>query len=285
MYEGRFRVRPDGFRLADRPTDETGDHDKKSAQKKLEADVEELSALQDRFYAHDRYALLVVIQAMDAAGKDGTIKHVLSGLNPSGCEVSVFKSPSAEELDHDFLWRCMKRMPERGRIGIFNRSYYEEVLVVRVRPEILRAQKLPTEKVTEGIWQERFADINHVEHYLWRNGTRILKFFLHVSKEEQRKRLLDRARDPDKNWKLSLADVKEREHWDAYQIAYEDALRSTSTDWAPWYVVPADTKWFARLAVADILVSALREIDPRYPEPSPSQKADVVRIREILERG
>jgi len=240
--------------------------DKDRAKEALQAGVQALAELQDKLYAQDRWSILLVFQAMDAAGKDGTIKHVMSGVNPQGCQVSSFKAPTSEDLDHDFLWRCQKRLPERGRIGIFNRSYYEETLVVRVHPEILAGQKLPKRCVTKHIWDERFHDIRSFEQYLVRNGTIILKFFLHVSKEEQQKRFLERIELPEKNWKFSSADIKERGFWDKYQEAYEDAIRKTATKAAPWYVVPADNKWFTRMVVAAAVIDAMASLDLHYPK-------------------
>jgi PPK2 family polyphosphate:nucleotide phosphotransferase len=239
--------------------------DKPKAQQALEAGVELLAKLQDKLYAQDRWAVLIIFQAMDAAGKDGAIKHVMSGVNPQGCEVSSFKSPSAEELDHDFLWRCAKRVPERGRIGIFNRSYYEETLVVRVHQNYLEGQKLPLDVKTKDLWKRRYQDITSFERYLSHNGVLVLKFFLHVSKEEQRQRFLARIDDPGKNWKFSLGDVREREHWDEYMDAYEDTIRHTASKHAPWYVVPADNKWFTRLVVASAIVTNLNALDLDYP--------------------
>jgi PPK2 family polyphosphate:nucleotide phosphotransferase len=220
---------------------------------------------------------------MDAAGKDGVIKHVMSGVNPQGCQVYSFKAPSAEELDHDFLWRTSRCLPERGRIGVFNRSHYEEVLVVRVHPEILSGEKLPAPLVTDRIWKERYQDICSFERYVARNGTVIRKFFLNVSKEEQKKRFLSRLDQPEKNWKFSVNDVKERQHWDEYMKAYEDALEATSTDEAPWYVIPADHKWFTRLAVADVIVEALEGLDLRYPKVSEAKREELERARALLE--
>lgn len=220
---------------------------------------------------------------MDAAGKDGTIKHVMSGVNPQGCQVFSFKAPSAEELDHDFLWRTTKSLPERGRIGIFNRSYYEEVLVVRVHPEILGKQKLPPELVTKKIWKERHEDIAAFEKYLSRNGVAVVKFFLHVSRKEQKKRFLERLDRPEKNWKFSLADAEERKHWDAYMEAYEDAIRATAAPWAPWYVVPADAKWFTRLVVASAVIDAMEKMDLAYPEVDEAKKAELAKARAALE--
>jgi PPK2 family polyphosphate:nucleotide phosphotransferase len=230
---------------------------KEDAADKLTKDIERLAELQDVLYAQDTRSLLLIVQAMDAAGKDGVIKHVMSGVNPQGCQVVSFKSPSAEELDHDYLWRCAKQVPERGRIGIFNRSYYEEVLVVRVHPEILAGERIPADKKGKGIWKDRYEQINNFEKYLADNGTTILKFFLHVSKKEQKKRFLERIDTPEKNWKFSAADIRERQHWDEYMKAYEEALSATSTPWAPWYVVPSDKKWFTRTLVADVIVQAL----------------------------
>jgi len=256
----------------------------------LEASVAGLAAAQELFYASNTYSALVVIQAMDAAGKDGLIKHVMSGLNPQGCQVYAFKQPSDEELDHTFLWRCMKVVPERGRIGIFNRSYYEEALVVRVHPELLGYQRLPAlAKLKPGtdpgdaFWQERYDDINAFERHLTRNGTVVLKFFLHVSKEEQRRRFLDRLKTPGKQWKFSAADLPERARWDDYMRAYEATLSATSTEWAPWHVIPADHKWMARSLVAGILTSAIEGLDLHMPEPSKDQKAALEEARRQLE--
>ena len=239
--------------------------DKAKAEQALEAGVKLLAELQDKLYAQDRWAVLIIFQAMDAAGKDGAIKHVMSGVNPQGCEVSSFKAPSAEELDHDFLWRCAKRVPERGRIGIFNRSYYEETLVVRVHQNFLDGQKLPPGVKTKDLWKRRYQDITNFERYLAHNGVIVLKFFLHVSKEEQRQRFLARIDDAGKNWKFSLNDVREREHWDEYMDAYEDTIRHTASKHAPWYVVPADNKWFTRLVVASAIVTNLNALDLDYP--------------------
>jgi len=258
--------------------------DKPRAKEALAAGVETLAALQDMLYAQDRWAVLLIFQAMDAAGKDGAIKHVMSGVNPQGCEVYSFKSPTSEELDHDYLWRCMKALPERGRIGIFNRSYYEETLVVRVHPEYLAAQKLPPALVTKRIWDERFQDIRAVERYLSRNGVLVRKFFLHVSREEQRRRFLERIDNPEKNWKFSSADAKEREHWDAYMAAYEDMIRNTSTADAPWYVVPADNKWFTRVVVAAAVIDALASLDLAYPEVGEAKLKELAATRKLLTR-
>ena len=249
----------------------------------LHEHVEQLSELQSRLYAHDRYALLLIFQAMDAAGKDGAIKHVMSGINPQGCQVYSFKHPSAQDLDHDFLWRTTTCLPERGRIGIFNRSYYEEVLIVRVHPEILLAQRLPDEVMDEKtIWKRRYRSINHLESHLYRNGTRVVKVFLHLSKEEQRKRFLKRIDQPDKNWKFSEADVQERRLWDSYMEAYEDCFEATSTKHAPWYIVPADEKDNARLIISQIVLDALADLNPSYPEPSAEQRRQLQELRKQL---
>jgi PPK2 family polyphosphate:nucleotide phosphotransferase len=273
------------FRLEDVDPADTlryGAEDKGRAKKALATGVEALAALQDVLYAQDRRALLLIFQAMDAAGKDGAIKHVMSGVNPQGCQVFAFKAPSAEELDHDYLWRCTRRLPERGRIGIFNRSYYEEVLVVRVHRELLAKQKLPEELITKDIFDERYEDIRDFERYLTRNGIVIRKFFLHVSKGEQRKRFLERLDTPEKQWKFSAADLAERGRWDEYQEAYEAMVRNTATDHAPWYVVPADHKWFTRLVVAGAVIDALASMDLRYPEVGKAQMKDLQAARETL---
>ena len=252
-------------------------------EKLLERHVEELSSLQHLHYASSRYALLLIFQGMDAAGKDGAIRHVMSGVNPQGCEVFSFKQPSAEELEHDFLWRTTCRLPERGRIGIFNRSYYEEVLVVRVHPEILRSQGLPEELRDEkSIWKERYRSIVDLEDHLYRNGTRIVKIFLHLSKNEQRKRFLERIDEPDKNWKFSLADIHERKYWKQYMKAYEECLSATSTHHAPWYVVPADDKENARLIVSQIVLDALDELKMAYPKTTAKRRRELKSIRKLL---
>jgi len=261
--------------------------DKEKAKETLERSVELLAELQDELYAHDRWAVLLIFQAMDAAGKDGAIKHVLSGVNPQGCEVTSFKAPSAEELGHDFLWRCAKRLPERGRIGVFNRSYYEETLVVRVHPEYLESQKLPdlhAKKRTKdrNFWKQRFDNINNFERYLTNNGTVILKFFLHVSKEEQAQRFLARIDDPAKNWKFSMKDVKEREHWNEYMRAYEQTVQHTATKHSPWYIVPADTKWFTRLVVASAIVQRLSALDLSYPKLGKDELSELKTARQAL---
>lgn len=252
------------------------------AQEALSCGVELLKKLQDKLYAQDRWSVLIIFQAMDAAGKDSAIKHVMSGVNPQGCEVTPFKAPSAEELDHDFLWRCAKRLPERGRIGIFNRSYYEETLVVRVHQEYLAAQKLPPEVKTKDLWQQRFQNISNFERYLTYNGVVILKFFLHVSKEEQAERFLKRIEDPAKNWKFSMNDVREREHWDEYMEAYEDTVRNTASKHAPWYVVPADHKWFTRLVVAAAIVEKLNSLDLAYPTLGKAELKELETARQAL---
>ena len=269
-FASPFRITDGGeFRLKDiDPGDTLGydSEDKPRAKEALASGVEALAALQDMLYAQDRWGMLVIFQAMDAAGKDGAIKHVMSGLNPQGCQVYSFKAPSAEDLDHDFMWRCMKCVPERGRIGIFNRSYYEETLVVRVHPEFLEGQKLPKSLVTKDIWEDRFKDIRSIERYLSNNGYLIRKFFLHVSKKEQKRRFLERIENPEKNWKFSANDAKEREFWDDYMKAYEEMIQNTATKDAPWFVVPADNKWFTRVVVAAALIDALHSLDLHYPE-------------------
>ena len=258
-----------GFRLKDIDPNDTLDlteEAKPRAQEALALGVDVLAELQDKLYAQDRWSVLLIFQAMDAAGKDGAIKHVMSGVNPQGCQVTSFKAPTSEELDHDYMWRCMKNLPERGRIGIFNRSYYEEVLVVKVHPEYLGAQKLPPSLVGKHVWDERYEDIRNFERYLARNGTVVRKFFLHVSREEQKKRFLERIDEPEKNWKFSAADVKERGHWNAYMDAYEAMIRETATPECPWYVVPADNKWFTRIVVAAAIVDALASLGLHYPK-------------------
>ena len=256
---------------------------KEHAQKWLEEGVARLSKLQGLLYAQNQWALLLIFQAMDAAGKDSTIAHVMSGVNPQGCQVFSFKVPSDEELNHDFLWRTAKCLPERGRIGIFNRSYYEEVLVVRVHPELLARQKLPSSLSTKHIWRERFEDINAFERHLVCNGTVICKFFLHLSKKEQRQRLLSRLEEPEKNWKFSLADLKERKNWDDYMDAYEQAIRHTANKESPWYVVPADHKWFSRLVVAEVIVDTLERLALKYPEVDPVKRQELAQVRKILQ--
>jgi PPK2 family polyphosphate:nucleotide phosphotransferase len=275
------------FRLKDTSPGDTGDltaEDKPEAKEALAAGLELLTSLQERLYAQDRWAVLLIFQAMDAAGKDSAIKHVMSGVNPQGCQVHAFKAPSAEELDHDYLWRCLRNLPERGRIGIFNRSYYEEVLVVRVHKELLEGQKLPPSLVTRSIWDDRYEDIRNVERYLGRNGILIRKFFLHVSKKEQKKRFLERLDNPDKNWKFALGDVVERGHWEDYEEAYEDMIRATATKDAPWYVVPADSKWFTRVVVAAAIIDALGSLDLKFPEVDDDKKKELAAARIALEQ-
>ena len=266
-------------------TDFTGDYtDKKAAVEDLRENVQRLRQLQDVFYEHDAYSLLIVFQAMDAAGKDGAIEHVMSGVNPQGVSVVSFKQPSDEERGHDYLWRCQRHLPERGKIGIFNRSHYEEVLVVRVHSEILQGSQLPVEvKNDKDIWKKRFEHIRDWEQHLTENGTHILKFFLNVSKDEQKQRFLDRINEPDKNWKFAMGDVKERAHWDEYMKAYEEALSATSTKAAPWYVIPADKKWFTRLAVSEIIVKKLESMDLHYPVVTDEHKTELAGAKELLE--
>lgn len=280
----RYRIAEDKqFRLDDiRPGDTWKLKSKDQAQEWLEEGVARLSELQETLYAQDQWALLLIFQAMDAAGKDGTIKHVMSGVNPQGCQVTSFKAPSAEEMDHDFMWRTTRRLPERGRIGIFNRSYYEEVLVVRVHPELLAGQKLPPSLVTKDIWHERYQDINAFESYLTRNGVILRKFFLHVSKAEQRERFLSRLEQPQKRWKFSLDDIRERRKWGSYMRAYEQMIRHTATDCAPWYVVPADHKWFTRLVVAEVIVEALESLELSYPKVSRARQKELAAVRTAL---
>jgi PPK2 family polyphosphate:nucleotide phosphotransferase len=273
------------FRLKDHDPGDTGglkSEFKGEAKEMLARGVEWLTEAQEKLYAQNQWGVLLAFQAMDAAGKDSTIKHVMSGVNPQGVEVTSFKSPSAEEMDHDYLWRCYKALPERGRIGIFNRSYYEEVLVVRVHPEFLAKQQLPPRLVTKGIWQQRFDEIAGFERYLARNGFLVLKFFLHVSRDEQKKRFLERLDEPEKNWKFSAADVKERGFFGKYMDAYEDAIRHTASSHAPWYVVPADNKWFTRLVVAGAIVDALDRLGLHYPKVSAAQRAELAKSRELL---
>jgi PPK2 family polyphosphate:nucleotide phosphotransferase len=273
------------FRLKDVDPGDTGDlgnEDKPRAKEMLQAGVEALTELQDKLYAQDRWSLLLVFQAMDAAGKDGAIKHVMSGVNPQGCQVVSFKSPSSEELDHDYLWRCNRNLPERGRIGIFNRSYYEEVLVLRVHRDLLERQKLPPERITKDIWNERYRDIRAYERYLSANGVIVRKFFLYVSRAEQKRRFLERIDEPEKNWKLSSADVRERGYWDDYMRAYEDAIRETATPECPWYVVPADNKWFTRIVVASAIIQTLASLDLKYPRLGKAQLAELKQARALL---
>ena len=277
-----------GFRLKDVDPADTGNatsEDKPRAKELLETGIQALAELQDVLYAQDRWSVLLIFQAMDAAGKDGAIKHVMSGVNPQGCQVYSFKSPSAEDLNHDYLWRCIKCLPERGRIGIFNRSYYEETLVVRVHPELLAKQKIPQQLITKNIWEERYHDIRHFERYLTRNGVVVRKFFLYVSREEQKKRFLERIDNPAKNWKFSSADSRERGFWKKYMEAYEDMIRNTATDFAPWYVVPADNKWYTRVVVAAAVIDALASLDLRYPEVTEAQLKELAAAKKALIAG
>jgi PPK2 family polyphosphate:nucleotide phosphotransferase len=285
MNQNHFLVKPGKrVRLADfDPAYTANFKSRKEATAKLERDIGRLRKYQDTLYAQDTHALLVIFQAMDAAGKDGTIEHVMSGINPQGTQVYSFKSPSAEELDHDYLWRCHKAIPERGRIGIFNRSYYEEVLIVRVHPEILHSQRLSPDSL-KGIWKKRFQQINCFERYLVENGIQVLKFFLNVSREEQKRRFLARIEQPEKNWKFSLSDAKERTYWDDYMKAYEEAFKHTSTRWAPWHVIPADNKWFTHVAVADLIIAKLKSLKLSYPRVSEQHKQELLRAKEALEK-
>lgn len=282
-YIAPFRYDGSGeFHLKSHKTDAKGDLDKEKATKVIEANRARISEFQEKLYAQDRWSLLLIFQGMDAAGKDSAIKSVFEGVNPQGCEVTSFKAPSTKELDHDFLWRSMIALPERGRIGIFNRSYYEECLVVRVHPEILAKQKIPPQLVTKDIWKERFEDISAMERYLARNGTVILKFFMNVSKEEQRERFLERLQDPAKNWKFSLADIGERKLWAKYQAAYQDMIRHTASRAAPWIVVPADHKWFARVVIGSTIVSALERLDLHFPKVDKADRSEFKQVREAL---
>ena len=274
------------FRLNDYdPTDTNGVKSKRHAQAILDRRVGLLSDMQEKLYAQDRWALLVVLQGLDAAGKDGVIKHVMSGVNPQGCSVSAFKAPSDEDLNHDYLWRSHKSVPERGKIGIFNRSYYEEVLIVRVHADLLKTQKLPARMVTKHIWDERYEDLNAYERYLTRNAVVVRKFFLHLSKEEQKKRLLERLDDPKKSWKFSMADVQERGFWKNYQEAYEEMIRRTATKHSPWYVVPADNKWFTRLVVASVIIEALDALDLAFPIVDKAKRRELKTVRKSLLRS
>ena len=277
-----------GFSLKDvDPADTLGikSEDKLEAGQALHQGVEEISRLQEMLYAQDSWGVLLIFQAMDAAGKDGTIKHVLSGVNPQGCDVHSFKAPSSEDLDHDFLWRSSKHLPERGRLGIFNRSYYEETLVVRVHPELLEKQKLPPQLVGKHIWKERFEDIRHFERYLDRNGIVVRKFFLHLSKKEQRRRFLDRLENSEKHWKFSSADTRERERWDDYMEAYEDTIRHTATEEAPWFVVPADNKWFTRLVVSSVVIDTLSSLHLKFPEVDQARLKELAATRAALSKN
>jgi len=273
------------FRLKDIDPGDTGPlgaEDKPRAKEALQTGIQALAGLQDMLYAQDRWSVLLIFQAMDAAGKDGAIKHVMSGINPQGCQVASFKAPSAEELDHDYMWRCMKHMPERGRIGIFNRSYYEEVLVVRVHEDFLQKQKLPPELITKDIWDDRYRDIRSYERYLSNNGTIVRKFFLHVSRKEQKKRFMERIETPEKNWKFSASDAQERGHWKEYMEAYQEMIRHTATDHSPWYVVPADNKWFTRVVVAAAVIDALGSLNLEYPKVGKEQLAELEAAKAVL---
>jgi len=271
------------FRLKDFDPGDTGKiHSKEHAEQLLTAGIAAMAELQSKLYAQDNWGVLLIFQAMDAAGKDGAIKHVMSGVNPQGVQVYSFKTPSSEELNHDCLWRTMQRVPERGRIGIFNRSYYEEVLVVRVHPELLKNERIPPALVTKNIWQERFQDIHSFERYLWRNGIVIRKFFLNLSKKEQKRRFLERLDHPEKNWKFSSADVRERGYWKDYMKAYEDMIVNTACDYAPWYVIPADNKWFTRLAVAAAIVETLEDLKLAYPEVDAEKRKELQAARGLL---
>jgi PPK2 family polyphosphate:nucleotide phosphotransferase len=288
MDYDRIRIKPgSSIDLKDYDTAYTGDFkDKSDAKEKLKSDIEKLSDLQYKLYASNEYSLLIIFQALDAAGKDGTIKHVMTGVNPQGCEVTSFKEPTPEELEHDFLWRCYRRLPRKGEIGIFNRSYYEEVLVTRVHPELILKQRIPSvdslENINDDFWQSRYKQINRFEKHLSENGVRIIKFFLHVSKEEQKERFLKRIDDPDKNWKFSMDDIHERKFWKDYQRAYEDAISNTSTEFAPWYIIPADHKWFMRTAVGDIIVKTLESLELKMPELNDDAKADLQKAKDML---
>lgn len=286
MKTEKFLVREGSkLDLNDHPTDYSGDyHDKDEAVEDLQKNVKRMAELQDILYAQDVYSLLVIFQAMDAAGKDGAIEHVMSGVNPQGCHVVSFKQPSSEELDHDYLWRCQKALPERGKIGIFNRSHYEEVLVVRVHSGILQGQQLPANiKADKDVWKKRFKHIRDWEDHLYENGVHVIKFFLNVSRDEQKKRFLERIDQPEKNWKFSMGDVKERALWDDYMKCYEEAMEATSTEKSPWYVIPADKKWFTRLAVSEVIVRKLESLDLHYPVLSEEHKLELVEAKKMLE--
>lgn len=286
MKIDRFRIAENSkVDLKDHPTDFTGNYtDKKEAVEDLEKNVGRLRELQDVLYAQDVYSLLIIFQAMDAAGKDGAIEHVMSGVNPQGCHVVSFKQPSSEEMDHDYLWRCQKALPERGKIGIFNRSHYEEVLVVRVHGGTLQGSQLPANaKADKDIWKKRFKHIRDWEDHLYENGIHVIKFFLNVSKDEQKARFLSRIEEPEKNWKFSLGDVKQRKFWDDYMQAYTDAISATSTEKSPWYVIPADKKWFTRLAVSEVIVQKLESLDLHYPVVTDDHRAEIAEAKRLLE--
>jgi len=284
-YITPFRYDGSGkFHLKDYKTNEKGDLDKEKAQEILDANKKRMIEFQEKLYAQDRWSVLIVLQAMDAAGKDSAIKAIFEGINPQGCEVHAFKAPSTKELDHDFLWRHAIALPERGHIGIFNRSHYEECLITRVHPEILAKEKLPQKLVTKNIWKERFEDISAFERYLSRNGTVVLKFFLNLSKDEQRQRFLDRLEDPAKQWKFSMDDIKERALWPRYQAVYQDIVRHTATSHAPWYVVPADHKWFARVVIGSVINAALEKLDLRFPRADKASLEEFKEVRKALEK-
>ncbi len=286
MKTDKFRIiEGSKVNLKNHPTGFTGEYtDKMAAVTDLEKNVRRLAALQDRLYAHDVYSLLIIFQAMDAAGKDGAIEHVMSGVNPQGCHVVSFKQPSSDDLDHDFLWRCQRNLPERGKIGIFNRSHYEEVLVVRVHPQILQGQQLPPEtKTDKAVWKKRFKHIRDWEDHLTENGTHVLKFFLNVSKAEQKVRFMSRIDEKEKNWKFSKADVRERGHWDDYMKAYTEAIQATSTEKSPWFIIPADKKWFTRLAVSEVIVKKMESLDLHYPIVTEEHKAHLLEAKKLLE--
>jgi PPK2 family polyphosphate:nucleotide phosphotransferase len=284
-FARRFLVEPDSKLKIEKdfdPGDTCGYDEPENAKEILEDGVELLADYQERLYAENARTLLVVLQALDAAGKDSTIEHVMSGINPTGCQVTSFKAPSAGELEHDYLWRCVKALPARGNIGIFNRSHYEEVLVVRVHPQFLDAQRLPPASLGKGLWAQRFRQINDFERHLVENGTEIVKIYLHISKEEQRQRQLKRIDRPEKNWKFNPGDIEERRYWDDYLAAYEEVFENTSTRWAPWYVVPGNHKWFARIAVAAIIAQKLMEMDPQFPSVSDAQRQEMLACRQVL---
>lgn len=282
MMSDQFRVKPGKeIQLSKLSASDSLSYKKDETEKLLEQNIKKMNELQGKLYAHNKYSLLIIFQAMDAAGKDSTIKKVMSGLNPQGTEVYSFKQPSAEELDHDYLWRIHKALPERGRIGIFNRSHYEEVLVVRVH-NYLKSQKIPQELIGKNIWQKRFEQINNFEKYLYENGTVIIKFFLHVSKDEQKKRFIERIDDPAKNWKFSMADIEERRYWNEYQRCFEDAINATSKKFSPWYIIPADKKWFSRFAVSEIIVEAMKNLKLDYPQLSEEQIKELQNCKTML---
>jgi PPK2 family polyphosphate:nucleotide phosphotransferase len=279
----KFRAhKDDKINLSKIETDYTGELDSKEESKELlEKNIKKMAELQDKLYAQDKYSLLIIFQAMDAAGKDSAIKHVMSGLNPQGTQVFSFKQPSTEELNHDYMWRTSKSLPERGRIGIFNRSYYEEVLIVRVH-DLIKSQKIPVEFITKNVWEERFNQIRNFEKYLYENGTYIVKFYLNVSKEEQSKRFLERIEDPAKNWKFSASDLTERDYWNDYMKCYEEAISATSTKFAPWYIIPADKKWFTRLVISEVIIETMKSLNLKYPEVSDEQKKNLEVCKEKL---